>query len=367
MKQDKANDAAGTQQAEERFRLVVESSPAAIVIVDQFGKIVLVNRQTEHWFGYDRSELIGQEIEVLIPLRFHDQHRKDRDAYLAAPQTRPMGVDHDLQARRKDETEFPVDISLHPMLTESGVLVMSHIVDLTDRKRAELETKRRHAMERLALLGQLAGGVAHEIRNPLGVIRNATYYLELIGDSLDADAQASIAEIKREVDRANHIVGDLLDYARDPQQTVTTFDLVAKTQEAVDQLRYTTKATIEFFPTEESLFVLADPDQCGQILVNLLRNGIQATQDDSPVNISVKRNDAMALVDVTDRGPGIAEEDRSRIFEPLYTTKATGIGLGLTVSKRYAEANGGHLDLLANSNGGSTFRLTLPLRRSHTE
>jgi len=126
------NSESDLRRAEERFRLVVESSPAAMVIVDHSGRIVLVNRKTETWFGYDRAELIGQEVEVLIPERFHDRHRHDRDGYLRSPQSRPMGAGHDLFARRKDGSEFPVDISLHPMKTEDGPLVMAHIVDLTE-------------------------------------------------------------------------------------------------------------------------------------------------------------------------------------------------------------------------------------------
>lgn len=356
-----------TQRAEERFRLVVESSPAAIVIVDRAAKIILVNRQTELWFGYDRNELIGEEIEILLPKRFRARHRQDRDVFLDAPEMRPMGNNRELKARRKDGTEFPVDISLHPMQTESGILIMSHIVDLTDRKTAELEIKRRHSMERLALLGQLAGGVAHEIRNPLGVIRNATYYLEMVRDSLDAEAQESIAEIQRELVRANHIVGDLLDYAREPIQKTTVFDLVKKVEEVIDRLRYAIDATIEFTPGEDPLFVMADPDQCDRILINLMRNGVQATANGSPVKVTAQKRGDAVTVDVADAGPGIAEEDRSRIFEPLFTTKAKGIGLGLAVSKRYAEANGGQLRLARTSDAGSTFRLTLPIEPSHQQ
>ena len=95
------------RRAEERFRLVVESAPAAMVIVDQAARIVMVNRQTENWFGYSREELIGQAVEFLIPARFHEQHRTDRDGFLAAPRARPMGAGHELFGRRRDNSEFP--------------------------------------------------------------------------------------------------------------------------------------------------------------------------------------------------------------------------------------------------------------------
>ncbi len=365
MKSTASNPSGELQQAEERFRLVVEASPAAIVIVDHFGRIVLVNDQTENWFGYSRQELIGQEVELLIPHRFHEQHRGDRDGFLAESQARPMGAGHDLFARRKDDSEFSVDISLHPMQTAGGMLVMAHIVDLTDRKQAEAQTQRRHAIERLALLGQLAGGVAHEIRNPLGVIRNAAYYLQMVRDSLDAEAQQSIDEIQREVDRANHIVGDLLDYAREPQQASIVFNLVERLRNVVDGLRLSLRAAIEFDTTVEKTQVTADPDQVERILVNLIRNAVQASDEKTPVAIALRTDVCWAVVEVSDAGVGIRAEDRPRIFEPLFTTKAKGIGLGLTLSKRYAERNGGHLEVVDGETSGSTFRLTLPLASSH--
>ena len=351
-------------RAEEQFRLVVESSPASMVIVDHLGIITRVNRQVECWFGYDRSELLGQPIEILIPDRFHDQHVQQRDQYLTSPQTRPMGVGHHLFARRKDGSEFPVDISLHPIQTTNGVFVMAHVVDLTDRIQAEIEIQKRHAVERLALLGQLAGGVAHEIRNPLGVIRNAAYYLQMVQASLDLEAQESISEIQREVDRANRIVGDLLDYAREPRDNITTFDLVSLIQEICDQQQEKLAANIQFNSSVASVSVTADSEQIERILANLIRNGVQASEGSGWLTISLYCHVHTVITEVADEGTGIDEMDRSHVFEPLFTTKSQGIGLGLTVSKRYAERNGGQLEVVDGTTAGTTFRLTLPIARA---
>ncbi|MGD9855073.1 MAG: nitrogen regulation protein NR(II) [Planctomycetaceae bacterium] len=349
------------RRAEERFQLVVESSPAAIVMVDAAGKIVLVNQQTESWFGYDRRDLIGQPIEILVPQRFHDRHRIDRDRFLAAPQARPMKAGHDLFARRKDGSEFPVDVSLHPMDTEEGPLVMAHIVDLTDRKQAAEEARLRQSMERLALLGQLAGGMAHEIRNPLGVIRNAAYYLQMIEASLDEDARESIAEIQQEVSRANQIVGDLLDYAREAPQRREIFDLAGRIRQLVEKQRSASGVRLSLYGAPDPIPVSGDAHQVDQIVMNLFRNGVQASEQNGIINVSVRSASGVAVVDVSDEGVGIADADRTRIFEPLFTTKATGIGLGLAVSRRYAERNGGSLELVERPGPGATFRLTLPL------
>lgn len=360
---DRGSDVRG---AEERFRLVVESSPAAIVIVNTDGRIVLVNEQVEKWFGYGRDELLGREVEQLVPERCHEQHRVDRDNFLAAPVSRPMGAGHELIARRQDGSEFPVDISLHPIETEDGALLMAHIVDLTDRRRASIETERRHALERLALLGQLAAGVAHEIRNPLGVIRNAAYYLQMIRETLDEEGQASISEIQQEVDKANHIVGDLLDFARDPPQQAQVFDVVGRIETLIAGRRGDSR-TIQFTRPEQDVAVRADPEQVDQVLANLVRNAVQATSATDRIAVAILVESGVAAIEVSDSGAGITEADRERIFDPLFTTKAKGIGLGLTVSRRYAEQNGGRLALVDRPGPGATFRLRLPLAGSQAE
>lgn len=356
------NNSRELQLAEERFRLVVESSPAALVIVDARGNIAMINKQAENWFGYLRDELIGESIESLIPERFRGKHIHDRNNYLKNPQARPMGANVELFAQRKDGTEFPVDISLHPMFTETGMLVMAYIVDLTDRKLAEQEVQRRNTMERLALLGQLAGGVAHEIRNPLGVIRNAAYYLNMMSDSLDTESRESITEILEEVDRANRIVGDLLDFARDPPQHAETFDIVEFVRRLITN-RWTVAAEkVRFESDLTEQIVVADSDQISRIIENLIVNAAQAApnKSDADIVISISLSENRVHIDVSDAGTGISPEVRLRIFEPLFTTKTKGIGLGLAVSQRYAERNGGTLELLENTGSETVFRLSLP-------
>ncbi len=320
----------------------------------------MVNRQTENWFRYDREELITQAVECLIPSRFHDRHVNDRDKFLKAPQARPMGAGHELFGRRKDGTEFPVDISLHPMQTSEGMLVMAYIVDLTDRKRAESEIRKRHTLERLALLGQLAGSVAHEIRNPLGVIRNAAYYLNMVKESLDGEAQESVEEILEEVDRANRIVSDLLDYTRDPPQQTATFDVVNFVHELVQERRPIDDELVLVQSQIESFDVTADADQITRILENLIVNGVQASVDPITIQIVISSSGSQVMIDVQDEGEGVDESQRLRIFEPLFTTKTKGIGLGLVISKRYAEQNRGTLELVDHTGVGAVFRLTLP-------
>ncbi len=320
----------------------------------------MVNRQAENWFGYSRSELIGQKVECLVPHRFHHRHESDREGFLDSPSERPMGAGHELSVRRKDGSEIPVDISLHPMQTKQGMLVMAYIVDLTDRKQAELEVHKRQSLERLALLGQLAGGVAHEIRNPLGVIRNAAYYLDMVKETLDVEAQESVQEILEEVDQANHIVSDLLDYARDAPQRRAEFDIVKFVRDLVQGRRPVNEELVKIESEIDSFIVQADSDQIRRIIENLILNGVQATDVPATIYVSLSASEQHVSIDIEDEGEGILEVDRLRIFEPLFTTKIKGIGLGLAISKRYAERNGGILDLVDHEGSGTVFRLTLP-------
>src|SRR5262249_91225 len=130
------------KQAEEKFRLAVEASPSGIVLVDREGKIVLVNTQTERMFGYSRKEMIGQSVEMIVPERFHAVHPGHRSKFLRAPKARAMGAGRELFARRKDGTEFPIEIGLNPIETADGTLVLAAVADITARKQAELETLR---------------------------------------------------------------------------------------------------------------------------------------------------------------------------------------------------------------------------------
>ena len=347
---------------DEQFRLVVESSPAGMVIVDARGRIVMVNAQVERWFGYDRQELLGQSIEVLVPERFRGRHPGDRERYMAHPAERPMGgAGVELFARRKDGSEFPVDISLHPIHTAEGAFVLANIVDITARRRAEAEERRREAMERLAVLGQLAGGVAHEIRNPLGVIKNSLYYLRMVGDRLQADGLECLDDIDRELHTADRIVSELLDYARDPRQHAERFVAQEAIDQALGKSEIPTSVRVDQIVEAPDAQVFADRDQIERVLLNLIRNAVQAMPSGGRLTIRSCLSEGAVLVEVIDTGIGLTTEEAARVFEPLYTKKAKGIGLGLAVSRRYAEQNGGRLDVKSAPAQGATFRLTLPL------
>lgn len=346
--------------SEPLFRLIVEASPAGMLIVDSEGSIVLVNPQAQKDLGYSEQELLGESVEILIPAAHAAAHQAHRARYMSHPEPRSMAAGRDLFARRKDGTEFPVDISLHPLPTDSGVMVLANILDATSRRRAEQEADQRQAMERLAMLGQLAGGVAHEIRTPLCVIRNDVYFLQTMAEQLGPEGMECIEEINQAVGKANRIVSELLDFTREPPsnpEPVAVEDILI---EALADYAIPTSVTFQRPELETPLYVHADREQIARIFTNLFRNAVQAMKGQGQLTLRIEDGESAIEMDVEDTGEGISEEHRERVFEPLFTTKANGIGLGLAVSKRYALRNHGDLTLAASPDGRTCFRLRLP-------
>jgi PAS domain S-box-containing protein len=310
--------------------------------------------------GYQEVDLIGQPIDVVVvqPSRIHEMIFGETCSMESA--VRQMTSVQNSLAVRKDGTDFPVDISLNPIETELGNFVLASICDATERKRAELAQANNAAIERLMLVGQLSGGVAHEIRTPLSVIRNDVYFLQSLGDRFGPDAREAIQEISEALGKATRIVNELLDFTRQTASQPISVRLSSILAAAL--MSYRLPSSVKVLTTEMigDCFVQADPEQIERILINLLRNAVQAMREKGTIEIRCGEDDQTVWLEVIDDGPGVIESDRHRVFDPLFTTKATGIGLGLAISLRYAKSNRGDLTVCNRSNGGACFRLSLP-------
>ncbi len=346
------------------FHLIVEASPAGMVIADAKGKIVLVNDQAETILGYSRQEMVGRPVEMLIPEVHHSAHISARESYSKDPRARQMSAGRDLFAKRKDGTQVAVDISLHPLKTESGTYVLANILDATDRQQANRDRESRQALERLALLGQLAGGVAHEIRTPLCVIRNDVYYLKILADKLGLEGAECVQEIDQAVGKAERIVSELLDFTGDPPCRLVQVKVADLIHSAISHAAVPKEVQLMMPDLGDDWIVEADQEQIERALINLLRNAIQAMNESGIIEIKVGKGDGLTWIEVADDGPGILPSDLERIFEPLFTTKPTGIGLGLAVSRRYATRSGGSLTVADQQRNGASFRLTLQSART---
>jgi signal transduction histidine kinase len=249
--------------------------------------------------------------------------------------------------------------------------------EMVDERTQELQQAQEQLVrrEKLAVLGQLAGGVAHELRNPLGVIKNSAYFLNMALDDPNPEIKQGLEILNREVGRSDRIIKSLLDFARSKpphRQTVDVNDVVRKTLShiaipggiaVINQLDETLPA------------VLADPTQLKQVFDNLIRNAIQAMPEDGCLTIKAETPDRDELgngsdwitVSINDTGVGIPPENLDNLFEPLFTTKARGIGLGLALVKNLVEANRGVVEVQSEVGEGSTFTVRLPIERAEEQ
>ena len=232
-------------------------------------------------------------------------------------------------------------------------------------RKAQGELLRR---ERLAVLGQLAGGVGHELRNPLGVINNAAYYLNSVYGQGDEKIREYLQIISSEVRNAEKIVSDLLNLSRSKPaegQRVVLSEVVTRVLESYEVPQ---GVEVDVDVPEGLAEVYVDPHHVEQVLLNLVANGCQAMEEGGGVlGVSGEEVEGGVELRVTDSGCGIKGEDIAKVFEPLYTTKARGIGLGLAVSKNLVEVNGGRIEVESEDGRGSTFRVFLPSAPSDTE
>ena len=371
------------KKAEERFRLAVESAPNAMVMINRDGRIVLVNLQTERLFGYSRDELLRQPVEILVPDRFRVQHPAFRSAFLSQPKARSMGAGRELYGRRKNGSEFPVEIGLNPIETGEDTFVLSAIVDITERKEAE-ERVRKHLSDlahvaRLSTVGQMFSELAHEINQPLAAAANYARACVSFARSGKGATQNELIEWMEktvaQTTRAIDIVKRLGSFVKKDGGTRTLININRLIEQVVSLsvpvMLTTTDATepvrLELILDPGVPEISADSVQIEQVLLNLVRNAIEAMQD-SPaarrkLTLRTSHDDVYVRIAVSDNGPGIKGDQFARLFDPYFTTKATGIGLGLSISRSIVEDHEGRMEV-ETSDAGTTFQFVLPIDKS---
>jgi PAS domain S-box-containing protein len=373
--------------AERRFRELIENAPDAILQVNAAGAIVIANRTAETMFCYTREELMGQNVDLLVPEANRTAHPAHRKAFAAAGLTRPMGLGLDLFAQRKDGTKFPVEISLSPMKTESGVHVTAVIRDVTERKLTEhrvrilqesymmeLEARQKEAERLNQLKSEFMASISHELRTPLHTIIGFTELLQEEGEGpLNNKQMRFLHHIRVDSEHLLGLINDVLDLSRIEAgglhlrtETVGLLKIVAESINAIAPYADSKSVSIRMGDYLDVFSVWADPLRLRQILYNLLSNGAKFTGAGGEVLVDAVLEEGYVRITVSDTGLGIAPEERTRIFEKFYQVGFTpvgvreGTGLGLAICKQLVEMQGGTIWVESELGKGSQFHFTLP-------
>jgi hypothetical protein len=362
---------AALRKSEDTARAVLESASEGIILINTTGRITLVNTAAERMFGYQRSELLGEALEILLPERIRRGHVEHRTGYFAEPRVRPMGIGLDLSGRRQDGTEFPVEISLsHVESTEGGVAI-AFITDITERKRIEAQLQHQREVlyqnEKLTALGTMAAGIAHEMNNPLGIIttRIEVMLLDAEQQQLPPQVLEDLQVLHRASQRVARIAGSLRSVARHTPGDRVPLDLNAIVEESLQLMQKPLAAdNVQIVSCLDRALapILGDATTLHQVLMNLLTNAREAMPEGGEVRIETGPADRPGWIRllVADTGSGIPAEEVSKIFDPFFTTKRTGTGLGLSVTYGIIQEHGGTVDVESRPGAGTTFTLSFP-------
>jgi len=352
--------------SEQQWRLIVEAAPNGMLLVDEHGTMMMVNTSALRQFGYQREELLGKSVEMLVPGPFRSDHRQHRAGFAKIPQTRAMGAGRELFGLRKDGSEFAVEIGLTPIHTTNGMGVLASVLDISERKRLE---KQLQQTERLAELGTLASGMAHEIGTPMNVILGRAEYL--LQRTADEGMKKGLATIVTQVERITKVMNQLLAFARrrtPERRAVDLCEIVDDSLEMFEERLAQSRIEVEKRIESPLPPICADRDQLIQVLINLVMNSLHAMPEGGRLGLSLAREDSQLCLGLSDTGHGMPEEIRSKVFEPFFTTKdfGKGTGLGLTVVKGIIEEHDGTIDVESAVGKGTTFWVRLPLDQTQT-
>lgn len=363
--------------AEEKFRLVLEAAPNAMVVVDRNGKITLINKQTENLFGCTRDELIGQPIEILVPVRFRSMYPDYLSVYFTNPTSRGMGIGLDFFGLHKSGKEFPAEVGLSPINTDEGPMVLASIIDITERKANDklLREAKEKAEQSSHAKQEFLSIMSHEIRTPLNAVLGIT---QMLADENPKKSQIEqLRVLKFSANNLLSLINNILDFSKIEAGKIQfekiNFNFHELINGVMDSFMHEAKekslSIHSTLDTNIPEYLVGDPTRLTQILNNIINNAIKFTEK-GKVDFNIKilptsESELELLFEVSDTGIGIAKENLEEIFESFsqahtsITRRFGGSGLGLAICKRLVEMLGGKISVESELGKGSAFRFTL--------
>ena len=345
------------RSSEARWRSIIESAVDGIVVIDAKGCIEAFNPAAERLFGYSEAEVIGQNVNILMPAPYREEHDGYMSRYVLTGHKKIIGIGREVIGLHRDGSVFPVHLSVGEMAVNGDRKFTGILHDLSARIRMEEQLRERTA---LARLGEMAAVIAHEVKNPLAGIRGA---IQVIGGRLPKESRdAAVAkEIVNRIDALDELMKDLLLFARPPQPRLAPVDLADLVRTTADLLGGDPALNGVAVQLEgDAPAVMADADLLKIVFQNLLVNAVQAMQGKGAIRVTLEIVAGHSRVTLRDAGPGIGPDVLDKIFTPFFTTKARGTGLGLPTAKRIVEAHGGRIAVACPPGGGTTVTVELP-------
>jgi len=345
--------------SEKKFRAILDTATDAILSIDEAQKIVLFNDAAQKIFGYTRREVLGKDLNMLIPPQYGDHHRFVKN-FLDSKEPKAVGKTLSLTALRKNGEEFPIELGLSHHQMKEGITFTAIIRDVSIQKQLERKLLQ---TERLAAVGQTVAHVAHEIRNPLMIIGG---FSNQIRESLiDPKAIRKLDMVLDEVSRLEKLVANLGDFTKEYRLVKRQADINSVIQDVLKimgEIYSSDKHDLKIDLHPNLKEVNCDPDKLKQVFMNIIANGIEAMEDGGTISINTQKWYDGVEIRIADEGIGISEEHLLRIFEPFYTTRERGSGLGLSISYKIVAAHKGDIYATSIPGEGATFIIRLPAR-----
>jgi PAS domain S-box-containing protein len=344
----------------EKYRLILETASDGFVTINENHEVVYLNAAAEDIFGYSQEELLGHDLNLLIPPEHRARHREYVAEYLRTGRTSSLDNRIEVEGLRRDGTRFPAGIRFSVAEVAEDRLLTARIHDLSEQYYLAEQLK---LHEKLALVGEMVATVSHEIRTPLALIGGFASQV-LRSDGFGDKDRHKLDIIVREVARLETLLRELNELSRPlnlEKDLVDLFDLLQGVDELMEAKLAERGVGLKLLSSDPGLQVTGDRDRLSQVFINLIHNAIQASESGAVVEVFLQNGpNGRVVVEINDQGHGIHRKDLERVFTPFFTTKIGGTGLGLPVANRIVGEHGGTLSLTSREGQGTTVSISLP-------